>query len=73
MIDRTTFDLGIAKHRTTTSQVNRQGWQRQDQPGRRTCRAALASALVALAAWLAPASTATRPPGEASQEQTTAS
>jgi hypothetical protein len=68
MIDRTTFDLRIAEHSATTASVNQSDW-RHGQPARRPIRAALANALVALAARLAPASPASAPLGRSGQEQ----
>ena len=68
MIDRTSFDLRIAEHNATTARVNQSEW-RHGQPARRPIRAALANALVALAARLAPASPAPAPRSQASQEQ----
>ena len=55
MIDRTTFDVRIAEHTTTTTAINASDWRRQETPKRRAIRAALAAALVGLAARLAPA------------------
>jgi hypothetical protein len=54
MIDRTTFDLRIAEHSTTTARVNSTDWQ-HGQPARRPVRRVLAIALVSLAARLDPA------------------
>ncbi len=51
MIDRTTFDLRIAEHSTTTARVNSTDWQ-HGQPARRPVRSVLATALVSLAARL---------------------
>ena len=55
MIERTTFDLRLADHATTTARINDNNWQRQGEPKRRALRPVLAAALVALAARLAPA------------------
>ena len=55
MIDRTTFDLRIAEHTTTTAAINAREWRQQSTPKRRAIRTALAAALVALAARLTPA------------------
>lgn len=63
MIDRTTLDLRIAAHTATTASINQSDWQ-HGQPTRRPIRAALATALVALAARLAPVS-----PVPSNQEQ----
>ena len=52
MIDRTTFDLRIADHGTTTARIERQGWQRQGEG--RSFRATVAAALISLANLLAP-------------------
>ena len=54
MIDRTTLDLRIAEHSTTTASINASDWQQQAKPQRRSVRTALATALVALAARLDP-------------------
>ena len=56
MIERTTFDLRLADHATTTTRINDSDWQRQGKPKRRAVRSMLAATLVALAARLAPAS-----------------
>lgn len=69
MIDRTTFDLRLAEHTVTTASINRSGWQRQGGHKHRAIRAALASALVALAVRLTPDSLGIDVPGQASQEQ----
>jgi hypothetical protein len=61
MIDRTSLDLRIAEHTTTTARINRTDWQ-QHQPVRRPLRAAVANALVTLAARLDPATGAARQP-----------
>ena len=53
MIDRTIFDLRIAEHTTTTARINASDW-RQGAVGHRPLRRALAAALVAVAAHLAP-------------------
>ena len=55
MIDRTTFDLRLADHTTATARINDSDWQRQGEPQRRALRPVLATALIALAARLAPA------------------
>ena len=52
MLDRTTFDLRIAEHHTTTAQINRQGWQQHGHTDHCHGHAASASVLVALAARL---------------------
>lgn len=54
MIERTTFDLRIAEHNTTTARINQSEW-RHGPPARRPIRAALAKALVSLATRLDPA------------------
>ena len=56
MIERTTFDLRLADHATTTARINDGEWRPQGAPQRRALRSVLAAALVALAARLAPAS-----------------
>ena len=62
MIDRTSLDLRIAEHRTTIARANETGW-RQGRSPRHPLRAALAAALVALAARLAPETRASGTPG----------
>jgi hypothetical protein len=69
MIDRTTFDLRMAEHATTTATLNWTDWQRQGGSDRRPVRAALAGALVALATRLAPGQPATGPLGQSGQER----
>ena len=49
MIDRTDIELRLAAHAATTARINERGWQRQRAATGRGARAALASALVALA------------------------
>ena len=61
MIDRTTLDLRLADHTTTTARINARDWQRQAKPQRRVVRTAFATALVALAARLDPATPAATP------------
>jgi hypothetical protein len=55
MIDRTTFDLRVAEHTTTTAGINRTDWQRQGEIRPSAIRSGVAAALVALAARLDPA------------------
>ena len=71
MIDRTSLDLRIADHSTTTALINQSGW-RHNQPARRPIRIALASLLVSLAARLAPVATAAERRNLANQEQSAA-
>ena len=68
MIERTTFDLRMAEHTTTTARINACDWQRQGQPKVQVIRAALAAALIALAARLAPERPATASLGQARHE-----
>ena len=55
MIDRTTFDLRIAEHRSTTARAEQRAWQSQGATPAGATRAALANALLRLAARLDPA------------------
>jgi hypothetical protein len=56
VIDRTDFDLRIAKHRDVTTRANATGWMSARLlTTRRSARARLAALLLALAARLEPA------------------
>ena len=54
MIDRNDFDLRMADHAAVTACINNGDWRRQGEANPHAIRAALAAALVALAAQLAP-------------------
>ncbi len=69
MIDRTTFDLRIAQHGTTTASVERHEWKRQGHAGHAALRTLLAGVLVSLATRLAPEQWAGEPRGRAGQGQ----
>ena len=56
MIERTTLDLRLAEHRDVTARINAGDWQRPDTVRWRPARTVVATALVALASRLDPAS-----------------
>ena len=53
MIDRTTLDLRLADHRSTTARIEGSAWQRQQGVPGHPARAVMATVLVALGARLA--------------------
>lgn len=65
MIDRTEFDLRLAAHNAAITRANQREWQQQGGAARRSIRAALAAALIALAARLDSAVLAALPAGGA--------